>query len=215
LKTLIRELRRTHPIATMVTGPDYDFPELLAELGYHCSLWSTEEVCLHSLEKAYTRLSSTARCNIRAAERCGIRAIETDARGVERLVEMTFKRQGLVPWFDLTDALLRIESLEKCGLAKSFAACNGDGNVLAAVTIGCMAGKGVYVWGGLSNEIRHRGAMSMALWRGAEQMHRSNDMRSIDLEGSVLPNVRRFFRQFGSRTRSCYFCKPSNKSIFE
>jgi len=69
-----------------------------------------------------------------------------------------------------------------------------------------------YLVSGLEKGIKNSGAMSYLLWEGIQFALTSN--REFDFEGSMLPNVEPFFRNFGGE-RKCFFEVTKRNSRLE
>jgi len=60
-----------------------------------------------------------------------------------------------------------------------------------------------YLLGGYDSEIKHRGAGALAVWE-AIKYAKSIGLRNFDFEGSMVPEIERYFRGFGGKLTPYY-----------
>ena len=69
------------------------------------------------------------------------------------------------------------------------------GNLHAAVFIAWQESCAYYIAGGANTQLRDSGAHSLVMWEAIREVSHYTD--AFDFEGSMLPGVERFFREFG------------------
>ena len=107
----------------------------------------------------------------------------------------TFERQGKKNTQD-TKVLQRL--IEVCRQRKQGDLWGGydtEGRIHAAVFVVWQRQSAYYLAGGGATELRQSGAHSLVLWEAIQ--HTAAFSEVFDLEGSMLPGVERFFREFG------------------
>jgi len=65
-----------------------------------------------------------------------------------------------------------------------------------------------YIAGGSDPALRHSGAHSLVMWEAIQYVSQFTD--HFDFEGSMVPGVERFFREFGA-TQTPYFTLTRGK----
>jgi predicted dehydrogenase len=155
-------------------------------------------VNITDLDTTFASFSSALRGNIRAATRS---LLVDDGDGgtaeVLDLVTRTFQRQGRAVWFDSAEAASCLDNLVRRGRARMFLARDGAGAAVGGVAVAWDERRAYYVAGGYDVRHAHRGATSLALWH-AMQFVRRIGLHTFDLEGSHIPAIEQFFRQFGA-----------------
>lgn len=83
-----------------------------------------------------------------------------------------------------------------------------NGQLHAAVFIVWQEQSAYYLAGGGNPELRHSGAHSLVMWKAIQEIAAFTD--NFDFEGSMIPGVERFFREFGAR-QTPYFAISKGK----
>ncbi|MDR1746955.1 MAG: GNAT family N-acetyltransferase [Tannerella sp.] len=85
---------------------------------------------------------------------------------------------------------------------------DSDGQLHAAAFVVWQKRSAYYIAGGGNPSFRHSGAHSLVLWEAIKQVSQYTD--TFDFEGSMLPGVERFFREFGG-VQTPYFAVSKGK----
>lgn len=168
------------------------------------------------LEDIWQLMGEERRRNIRKAEADGIEAIACDDfEKVYRLVEKTFSRQEKTVAFK--SATFRhngvLQEREQC---RGFLAQNKAGDAMAAVYIIWDNKRSYYLLGGYDSERSHHGASALAMWQAIKFTKEELGLTEFDFEGSMVPQIERFFRKFGGVLTPYYtvrWTKPYLKLI--
>jgi len=145
----------------------------------------------------WNEMSQQTRRNIKTAKQAEIR-VRTGV-SVEHFLniqELTFKRQQLKN--KQSNAVLRllITSARKRGQGEIFGGYDPAGNLHAAAFIVWQDSAAYYIAGGGDPKLRHSGAHSLVMWEAIQYV--SQFTNRFDFEGSMIPGVERFFREFGA-----------------
>lgn len=156
-----------------------------------------------SQEKIWEGMSRHTRRNItKAKEKYQIRVekgIPTDA--FLSVFRKTFARQGLAPQHE--KVLLRlIDACRQREKGDLWGGYDGEGNLHAAIFVAWQESSAYYLAGGGDPAFRNSGAHSLLMWEAIQFTAAKSEI--FDFEGSMLPGVERFFREFGA-TQTPYF----------
>jgi len=146
-------------------------------------------------------MESEKKATIRKAEKDGVEVrLETDLKVVYELVLMTFSRQ----YKKVDKEALKKILFEFANSNNSFAYCSYFGGQPVAVVFCVYDNNTVYnLLAGYDNKNKHRGAGAAALWQAvkhAQVLERNH----FDFEGSMQPQIERYFRGFGGRLVTYY-----------
>ncbi|MDR1097970.1 MAG: GNAT family N-acetyltransferase [Tannerella sp.] len=155
---------------------------------------------LHAIgdfDKTLSRMSRQTRRNLkRAGERqlTVHRGIDTD--DFIRVQSLTFERQGMRN--KQSPVVLRrlVDAARERGQGELFGGIDRDGNIHAVAFIVWQNSSAYYIAGGGDPAFRSSGAHSLVLWEAIKYV--SQYTGQFDFEGSMLPGVERFFREFGA-----------------
>lgn len=152
---------------------------------------------IHDFDKIMSGMSRQARRSIRKAEKLSItvrRDIKTD--DFLNVQSLTFFRQQKRN--TQSPVILRrlIHTARKRGQGELFGGVDKDGNLHAAVFIVWQDTSAYYIAGGGDPAFRASGAHSLVMWEAIKYVSRYTEQ--FDFEGSMLPGVERFFREFGA-----------------
>lgn len=150
-------------------------------------------------------MSPERRNEIKKAEKDGIVCeLSNDYTEVQQIVEKTFARTKLsVEKSDLENLLFKY-----CNPLNSFAFLSKHNTeVVAASLVIHDHKKAYYILGGYDQALKHGGAGALAVWNAI--LHAKNLGLSVfDFEGSQIPQVEKYFREFGGAiTPSAYVLK--------
>jgi len=222
---LSQEKRISREIARTLKGGfhhvSYGFPPGMVDLqpfvweGFATSVTYTYIIHLENeLENIWMSLTDKNRNQIRKAEKDGITVVlSDDFNYTVSLVEKTFARQNK-SLFPKSAACAYNDVLKKRNQCKSFLAKDINNNLVAAVYIAWDNKRSYYQLGGYDSEKSHGGASALALWEAIRFSKNELGLREFDFEGSMIPRLEEFFREFGGELISCYhvdWTKPGYK----
>ena len=129
-----------------------------------------------------------------------------------RIQGLSFRRQDLdgpkgIPV--LRELILR--SRER-GQGDIWGGYDAEGNLHAAAFIVWQKSSAYYLAGGGNPELRDSGAHSLVLWTAIREL--AAHTRQFDFEGSMLPGVERFFREFGAKQYPFFTITKGNLSLW-
>lgn len=163
-------------------------------------------------DSVWENMSQSIRRNIRKAQKQGIEIRSAipipDFLEVQR---QTFQRQGLRPVkTHILEKLIR-ESLRR-NQGRLWGAYDSYGNLHAAIFVVIQDSSAYYLAGGGNPRFRSSGAHSLALWQAIQDAAIYTDR--FDFEGSMLPGVERFFREFGAKQMPYFAINKGNLSLY-
>lgn len=152
---------------------------------------------LDDLDAVWKGISGRTRRVIKSAERQLEVRRDDSAENLIRMVGSTFRRQHLeVPY----DATVLHDVVAAC-LARErgvvLTAVDDAGRVHASLFCARDDRRAWYIGGGGDPELRSSGAGSLLMWELIKDASKHVDR--FDFEGSMLPGVERYFRNFGGR----------------
>jgi len=152
---------------------------------------------IKNLEKLEVGMTQQIRRNIKSAKSAHIHVQRgLTAEQLLKVQEQTFRRQQIKNK-QHSDVLLRlIATARERGQGEIFGGLDDDGNLHAAVFIVWQDSSAYYIAGGGDPALRQSGAHSLVMWEAIQYASRFTD--HFDFDGSMLPGVERFFREFGA-----------------
>lgn len=147
------------------------------------------------LEVVFANFAENIRRAIRKAEKQVEVEDTTEIQRMAVLNDKTFKRQGKsAPYsFDVVEQMHAIVQSHSKG--KLYIAKDEQGNDHAAAYFIWDENSVYYILGGADEQFRSSGAVSLLLWKGIQL---ANELQlNFDFEGSMIPEIERFFRAFG------------------
>lgn len=125
-----------------------------------------------------------------------------------RVQAQTFERQKIknTQSFDILKELIHV--CRQRGQGDLWGGYDQEGNLHAAVFVVWQKKVAYYLAGGGNSRLRGSGAHSLVLWEAIREM--ADYSESFDFEGSMLPGVERFFREFGG-VQTPYFAINKGK----
>jgi hypothetical protein len=194
---LLEYLRHRRPALVMITlSPDFSDTLPFSAAGYKVVPRYTYRLPLaHSESALLAGLSSNRRKNMRSASRDGVEITlngQTDV--VERLVCKSLERQGVAY---ASKHVRRV--LEHFATSTNSFNCIASYNGQPAATAFVIHDRktAYYLLGGYDPENRHNGAGPLALWSAI--LHaKALGIQVFDFEGSSVPAVEAYFREFGA-----------------
>lgn len=213
-KCLIEKLKENFNLVINWTlGPGVvDLQPFLWE-GFSPKVKYTYLLSLEDLDDVWNSMDSSRRRDIRRAEKDGVTVERSDNfEEMFDLVEKTFDRQEEDVEFR-RHALAYNEGLEESNRCKSFIAKNSEGESIASVYLVWDQDRAYYLMGGYDPKRGHHGGTAMTMWRAIEFTKKELGKEKFDFEGSMIPEIERFFRKFGGKLTPCYTLKWSKSSI--
>jgi hypothetical protein len=173
--------------------------------GFNVQLFYTTVLQIENADVAWSRFMPILQRNIRRAESDGCLVKRTtDPATLLTLVRKTFSRQGRTVWFDIQEAHDCMDTLGRRGLASCFVTYNSAAEPVAACGIVWDWQRSYYILGGYDEARSHRGGSSLAMWHAIRYTCTELGLPEFDLEGSHIPAIERFFRQFGGHAIPFY-----------
>jgi len=211
---LAKAIQEKVPKSTFFVSPWFESLQQFICTGFEAKLLYTAVVGTINLEETQAQFSPTLRRNIKAALQNGLTVEQTsDPSELITLVRQSFVRQGCSIWFSLEEAEACMRHLAKLGQAICFITRNQDGLPVAAAGIVWDWHRSYYILGGYDHTRAHSGGSSLALWNAIQFTHQELGLTEIDLEGSHLPAIERFFRQFGGRWLPFYYVTEARTNL--
>lgn len=113
-----------------------------------------------------------------------------------RMQALTFKRQGRRVPGNQQVLLALIDACRKRGQGDLWGAYDAEGRLHAAIFLVWQESSAYYLAGGGDPSLRQSGAHSLLLWEAIR--FAAGRCEQFDFEGSMVPGVERFFREFGA-----------------
>ena len=152
------------------------------------------------IESLRKQMSSERRNDISKAIRDGLQSKSIDnLKGKEvalALIEDTFRRQGKK--IDLSVIKRVIFNFLSEENSFGFITYDSQGTPLSVSICIYDRETAYYILGGYNSKRKHHGAGALSLWHCILEAKRRN-LKFFDFEGSMVPNIERFFRGFGGK----------------
>lgn len=134
-----------------------------------------------------------------------------DPEALQLLYTRTFQRQGKnkAPHTALLKKLATICRERQQG--DIWGGYDKEGNLHAAAFIVWQNNYAYYIAGGADPDLRSSGAQSLVMWEAVQFVSGQCDV--FDFEGSMIPGVERFFREFGARQMPYFSVSKGNLSL--
>ena len=196
-KSFIDELKR---FKSFFQNFSYEFTDWLPFYWDGFSQTTRYTYILHgikNLEKILSGMSQQTRRNIKKAEELSI----TVRRGVSvddflKIQALTFERQNKRNKQSSTVLRRMIDAAREREQGEIFGGYDKDGNLHAVAFVVWQKKSAYYIAGGGDPVLRSSGAHSLVLWDAIKHVTQYTD--TFDFEGSMIPGVERFFREFGA-----------------
>ena len=205
LRELVRQLPKAHRVF-MSCAPEFTNLHALNSEGYTLGLAYTYRLeDLSSLDAIWTEFSSATKGRCKLARKHVEVATGPDLLPkVIHSMSKTFERQNLGHKVrPLAATLERLDSaLGKRGQCRSFAAIDAKGRTHAAIFIVFDERHAFGLAAGSDAELRKFGANSLLVWEAIQ--FAATHSRIFDFEGSMIPSVERYNRDFGPRQVPVY-----------
>jgi hypothetical protein len=170
---------------------------------------------LKNLDCLWDNMSQQTRRNIKKAiERFHI----TVKQGIPigdfmQVNRQTFERQGKKNTQDIKVLQRLIEVCRQRKQGDLWGGYDPEGRIHAAVFVVWQRQSAYYLAGGGDTELRQSGAHSLVLWEAIQYTAAFSDV--FDLEGSMLPGVERFFREFGGIQTPYFSINKGKRGILD
>ncbi len=154
-----------------------------------------------SIDDINKNMSAERRNDIKKAIKDGIIVKHTeDLETVKSLIIKTFSRQGMTTNEYYLDKIL----FEFANKDNSFAMIAlKDDNPISSLFCVYDKNTAYYILGGYDSENRHHGAGPMVVWEGIKKA-KELGLKHFDFEGSMAPQIERYFRGFGGQLTPYY-----------
>jgi len=163
--------------------------------GYKISPLLTYHLNLNeSADTIHKNLASERRNDIKKAEKDGLVSIKTDDYSIiKKMVEFTYARKDKKVNTQIVDGILKKFATPQnsyCFITFQ------DETPIAGAFVVYHKDIAYYLLGGYDPNHRHQGAGALSVWNAL--LHAKElGLKTFDFEGSVLPEVEKFFRAFG------------------
>ena len=172
--------------------------------GFKTSPQYTYIMDVSNLEQIWKEMHADTRSSIRKAQKDGLSILVTDSfNEVIELVEKTFQRQNIKRSFNV--AYKYYDELLKSNFYKGFICIDKDGNNIASYCMVWDENRAYGFLSGYDSEKKHKGSTSLCLWEAIKFTSTELGMAEFDFEGSMIPQVERFYRYFGGKLTP-YYC---------
>lgn len=168
---------------------------------------------LEDNELMMAEMSENMRRNIRRAQDSITIKKGITVQEFMRLHEATFTRQHLKDKQDSEVLIHLIEESRRRGQGDLWGGYDDDGQLHAAAFIVWQKSCAWYLAGGGDPALRSSAAQSLVLWTAIQFV--KDRSRKFDFEGSMLPGVERFFREFGAKQLPYFRISKGDLSIWE
>lgn len=154
-----------------------------------------------SIEDIWDGMSNERRKNINKGLKDGLVVKKlTNYKIIKSLVLKTFSRQRiLINEFNLDKIFFEFANNKN---SFAFATYRND-NIFACSFCVYDKASAYYILGGHDSENKHHGAGTMAMWE-AIKYAKALGLKNFDFEGSMVPQIERYFRGFGGQLTPCY-----------
>lgn len=171
---------------------------------YSFTLRYTYLLDVTDVDRVWDEMAGDHRSDIRRADRDGVTVTRTDdIETALDLVEKTYERQDRR--FGARDTAREIHAvLSDRDEAAAFVARDDTDVPVAAIYLLWDGKRAYYLLGGYDDERGQRGATAMVLWRAIQYTDEDLGLPEFDFEGSDIPGIERFFRQFGGELSPYY-----------
>lgn len=155
----------------------------------------------NTVDILWKKMSGERRKNVSKGIKDGLMTRSIDDLGViKTLVMKSFKRQGKRPYERYLDRIF----FDFATKDNSFAFATFAGDVpIASVFCVYDRNSAYYLAGGFDSERKHHGAGAMAMWE-AIKFAKNLGLRFFDFEGSMSPQIEKYFRGFGGSLTPYY-----------
>jgi hypothetical protein len=154
-----------------------------------------------SQDELMSSMSPERRKNIRKGKDDGLRVeVCADKERFRKILLLTIERQGIRLDNEIMNALLNSQLLID---HRTMYICVKEGEDIAGGIVVWDQKRSYYLMGGYDPEIAHEGGGASILWQAMlDAKERGNTI--FDFEGSMIPEIERFFRGFGGKIHTFF-----------
>ena len=154
-----------------------------------------------SIDNIWKNMSNIRKNDINKAKKDGLQARKTtDNKLIKDLVIKTLNRQEV----KVNESYLDKIFFEFANEDNSFSFVTFNDNIPIAASFFIYDSKNVYyLLGGYDDNYRHRGAGAFSIWQAIE-LAKSMGLTYFDFEGSMIPEIEKYFRGFGGQITPFY-----------
>jgi len=209
-KEMARELailvRKKYRRGILSFSPSIDDMQPFIWEGFEVSPMYTYLLDVSDPEQTLKEMNADTRNSIKKAQNDGLSVVVTDSIDeIIELVKKTFMRQGEYP--TLSAAFKYHKELLRENLYKGFICVDKDGNKIATYCIVWDEKRSYGFLSGYDAKKKHKGATSLCVWEAIKYISKYLDTIEFDLEGSMIPKIERFNRNFGGKLTNYYEIK--------
>ena len=207
-----KALGRRQELCKQLIGQLHSYPHFLQNFNYRITDWlpfywegyqqttrytyllpdiKNEEALWSNMSTNIRRNITKARDKYRISVKKGI-----PVEAFLQVQEQTFERQQKKMWEDTRMLEQLITASRERGQGDLWGGYDEEGRLHAAAFIVWQGDSAYYLGGGGNPALRDSGAHSLILWECIRYASQHTD--TFDFEGSMLPGVERFFREFGA-----------------
>ena len=213
-KSFIEKLK---PYKSFLQNFSHDFTDWLPFYWEKYSQTTRYTYILHeikNIEKILSGMSQQTRRNLKKAEEQSITVRQ--GVGIDEFLKiqaLTFERQKTRN--TQSSAVLQriIEAARERGQGDIFGGYDKDGNLHATAFVVWQNSSAYYIAGGGDPSLRSSGAHTLVLWEAIKYVSQYTDM--FDFEGSMIPGVERFFREFGAEQTPYFMISRGKLSLLD
>ncbi|MDD4661137.1 MAG: GNAT family N-acetyltransferase [Massilibacteroides sp.] len=136
-----------------------------------------------------------------------------DSEAFFNVIRATYHRQRQSPPKDLAVLERLIKICRQRNQGDLWGGYDETGKLHAAAFVVWQTRSAYYIAGGGNPEHRESGAHSLVLWEAIQYV--SQYTSTFDFEGSMLPGVERFFREFGGKQMPFFTIRKGNLSLLD
>jgi len=169
---------------------------------------------IKDFDKIWAEMSQQTRRNINKAQKMAINVRRNMSfNDFMKVQALTFERQQIKN--KQSESVLRrlIEAALERGQGALFGGYDEAGNLHATAFIVWQDSSAYYIAGGGDPLLRHSGAHSLVMWEAIKDVSEITD--NFDFEGSMIPGVERFFREFGAIQTPYFAISRGKPSLFD
>jgi|TARA_B110000908_G_C10143837_1_gene398079 hypothetical protein len=171
----------------------------------------TYELDLNKTEdELFQRMSTERRKNIKKAITNGVTArISNNKEEIKRLIERNFLKNNINFDKSVLEKILYFNSDEHC---LSIVAYNKENFAIAISFCVFDNDKAYYLFGGYDDALNQEGAGTLAIWEAIKLM-KKNQVKTFDLEGSMIKPIEKYFRGFGGKLTPYFEVRKNSRLL--
>lgn len=187
--------------------PRFDYLDIDFAIGMEMKMYSkllktrnkvTHLLTLSTPETIFNNFKPALQRQIRKAQRNKLFIQESDS--VDQFYELykkTFQKQQLKVPIKKEQIAKQFDVLKRLNRGKILLVFDEEKNAHAAMVLAFDHEFAYYLLGGTNHQFNGSGAMSLLLWH-AIQLSTEMNLKQFDFEGSMIPNVSRYFKNFSA-----------------